>query len=279
MDLVRPPIIQRRMTAAAVVKAFDVADDVLAGPFLRGVGRAVDALVLQGRKESFNLAIIPANPGFPHRRPHPQPGDQGAEGCRGINASPVRMPNRVRLDPVRVSGIAQCPFHELRAHMALDRPADDLLRITADDRGRYMKPCQVWIQVMSPTNLMPGRSAVKSHFTRSGMAAAAAALARVVVLKGRGWHGTRPSCRMIWRTNFGEHSVPSPARSAWSGDSRTCPRIPRRNAAPVPPAPVCGPRWPRPGGNASDRTRNGRSPAIGTSSAPPELLGQWRRSQ
>ncbi|CAH0306714.1 hypothetical protein SRABI26_04707 [Arthrobacter sp. Bi26] len=68
---------------------------------------------------------------------------------------------------------------------------------------------------MSPTNFSPGRSAVKSLRTRSGILAAASASACVVVRNGRGWHGTRLLARMIWRTSSGEHSVPSAARSAW----------------------------------------------------------------
>lgn len=46
------------------------------------------------------------------------------------------MPNRVRLDPGRVRGIGQGPFHQFGAHVIIDRPADDLLRIVVDDRGR-----------------------------------------------------------------------------------------------------------------------------------------------
>jgi hypothetical protein len=68
---------------------------------------------------------------------------------------------------------------------------------------------------MSPTNFTPGRLAVKSRFTKSGINAAASASASVVIRNGRGWHGTKPSWRMIWRTSSGEHSVPASARSAW----------------------------------------------------------------
>lgn len=79
IDFIWPPIIERRMASATFVEALDAADAVPRSPVLRGVRRAVDAPVLQGREESLSLAIVPANSSFPHGRAHPKTGAQGPE--------------------------------------------------------------------------------------------------------------------------------------------------------------------------------------------------------
>ncbi len=67
---------------------------------------------------------------------------------------------------------------------------------------------------MSPTNFTPGRSAVKSRCSRSGVAARTPSTT-VVTLYGRGWHDTSPRSRMIERTSSSPAATLATTSSLW----------------------------------------------------------------
>lgn len=130
-----------------------------------------------------------------------------------MDSSTVRMEDRILLDPRRAGGIAQGPLHKLGSHVVLDRPADDLLGITVDDRGQIDEslPHMVVDDIGNELAARAVRGEVRPHQVRTWRRQLSAS-APVVILNDRGWHGTRPSCRMAWHTSSGEHSVPTPAR-------------------------------------------------------------------
>lgn len=84
------------MEAVTIVPEFVIADHVSSCLFSRGIGGAVDSLVLQCREERLSEGVIVANAGSTHGVAQAELGDGVGELVRGVVAAAVGVEDRVR---------------------------------------------------------------------------------------------------------------------------------------------------------------------------------------
>lgn len=117
---------KRRMATIAVVKLFDVLEQIGLRVLMRPVARGVNPFVLQAVEEAFRRDVVPTISLAAHRAAHVVGGQFALELVTRVQAAPIRVA------PCAESGTAAKPCHrqhvrhESRRHTRLGGPADSL---------------------------------------------------------------------------------------------------------------------------------------------------------
>lgn len=111
------------MTTTAVIKHFDVFEQVRDGFAMRAIPRAVNPLVLQAVEEAFRRRVVPTISFAAHRAAHPVRGQLALEVVAGVLTASIRMMQRAGRGPAAEPRHRQRIGHKLRRHARLDGAA------------------------------------------------------------------------------------------------------------------------------------------------------------